>query len=275
MRMKNKILLLTDFSENARNAIFFAIHAFPPEQYDYILLHGYPRIHTTAEVTISLSEKMRVETNDALAREEKTINDQLGTALTFEKIAYLGFLNEAVHYVAEEHKPDLVVMGTKGETGLPAILLGSHASSLIKATHLPLMIIPENARFNGFREVVLAADVETLKRPEHLDVLVELTDNFNSRLTVVNVVAEPGDPLTRIEDAGSELLEHFTDNQVTIDHVVDPRVEHGIAQYVHDHPCDLVVAVEKSRSFIVDLFHRSVSKQLALHAETPLLILHA
>jgi hypothetical protein len=36
-----------------------------------------------------------------------------------------------------------------------------------------------------------------------------------------------------------------------------------------------LVVVERSRSFIVDLFHRSVSKNLALHAETPILILHA
>ena len=273
--MKSKILLLTDFSDNARNATVFAIKAFPQEQYDYILLHGYPHIHTTADVNISLSEQMSKDAYEALDREEKAINAQLGASIIFDKVAYLGFLNEAVHAMAEQKQPAMVVMGTKGETGLPAILIGSNASSLIKATHLPLMVIPDKASFRGFANVVLAADVDTIKRPQHLDVLVELTDVFKSQLTIVNVLAEAGDPLTLIEDAGSELMEHFGDNQVSIDHVVDPRVEHGIAEYVHNHPCDLLVVVEKSRGFIVDLFHRSVSKRLALHAETPLLILHA
>lgn len=273
--MKNKILLLTDLSANAHNAIFFAIDAFPPDQYDYILLHVYPRIHTTADVNISLSEKMREESYAALDNEAQIINDRLGQNIAFEKVAYLGFLNEAVQYVAIEKKPSLVAMGTKGETGLPAVLLGSHASSLIKATNLPLLIIPENARFNGFDDVVLAADGETLHKPEHLNVLSELVDVFDSRLTIVNVIAESGDPIDRIEDAGAELISRFDEHKVSIAHVVDRRPEHGIAQYVHDHPCDLLVVVEKSRTFVVDLFHRSVSKQLAVHADTPMLILHA
>ncbi|MDZ4749169.1 MAG: universal stress protein [Saprospiraceae bacterium] len=273
--MKNTILLLTDFSQHARNAIYYALSAFHPDEYQYILLHCYPRIMTTSDVTISLSERMRQETYASLEAEATVIRNHTGLSIHFEKMAYLGFLNEAVNYVAKEKHPDLVVMGTKGETGLPAILLGSHASSLIKATNIPLLIVPENATFKGLKEIVLAADLKTLGKPEHLEPLSELADMFGSRLTVVNVIKD--DSVERVDESQeSEALEkEFTENQIVFRHVHDHSIEHGIAQYVHDNPCDLLVVVERSRSFVVDLFHRSVSKNLALHAETPLLILHA
>jgi nucleotide-binding universal stress UspA family protein len=272
--MKNTILLLTDFSANSRNAIYYALKAFPPEAFNYILLHCYPRIHTTADVTISLSEKMRIESYEALDKEVVFLEKQLGTSLSIEKMAYLGFLNEAVNYVAKERHPDLVVMGTKGETGLPAILLGSHASSLMKATHIPLLIVPEDAIFKGLKHLVLAADLKTLTKPEHLEPLTEIAELFDSRLTIVNVVKE-----TIVQDAtksqDTAILEDNFNQEIEFKYVVDHNIEHGIAQFVHDHPCDLLVVVERSRSFIVDLFHKSVTRNLALHTETPLLILHA
>lgn len=273
--MKNTILVLTDFSEHARNAIYFALKAFPPDAYNYIMLHCYPRIHTTADVTISLSEKMRIESYQALDNEERRIGSELGIRFACEKMAYLGFLNEAVNYVAKERHPDLVVMGTKGETGLPAILLGSHASSLIKATHIPLLIVPEEARFNGFKQLVLAADLKTLSKPEHLEPLKEIADQFDSTLTILNVVkdGEAGKEKHSIE--AQSLRAKFAEEKIEFAYVHDSNTEHGIAQYVHNNPCDLLVVVERNRTFIVDLFHKSVSRNLALHGETPLLILHA
>ena len=80
--MKDTILLLTDFSENARNAIYYSLKAFPPEAFNYILLHCYPRIHTTADVTISLSEKMRNESYEALEKEERFLENHLGLKLS-------------------------------------------------------------------------------------------------------------------------------------------------------------------------------------------------
>jgi len=273
--MKNTILLLTDFSDNARNAIYFALRAFPSDAYNYILLNCYPRIYTTTDVTISLSERMRKESYTALEAEANVIRKHMDRDLAFEPISYLGFLNEAVNYVAKEKHPDLVVMGTKGESGLPAILLGSHASSLIKATHIPLLIVPEEARFNGLKQIVLAADLKTLNKPEHLEPLTELAELFDSHLTIVNVVKEAIGHENADNQYTRSLRDNFNDDQIDFRYVTDHNIEHGIAQFVHDHPCDLLVVVERSRSFIVDLFHKSVSRNLALHAETPLLILHA
>lgn len=273
--MMNKILVLTDFSENARNAIHYALQAFPPDTFSYILLHCYPRVITFGDNIISLSERMRDESYEALNQEEKLISEQAGREIVFEKKAYLGFLNEAVNAMAEMYTPDLIVMGTKGETGLPAALLGSNASSLIKATHIPLLIVPEGARFNGMKEIVLAADVQTILKPEHLEPLVDMADIFESSLTVINVVR---DDKTAPQDAEVDvagLRENFGSHPIRVEFVHDPKIEHGIAQYVHEHPCDLLVVIERSRTFIVDLFHRSVSRNLALHADIPLFVLHA
>lgn len=272
--MKNKILFLTDFSAHARHAIRYGIEAFPPADFSYVLLHSYPRIHTTADVTISLSEQMRKESYEALDKEEEAVRALTGQQVAFEKVAYLGFLNEAVNAVADAMEPDLVVMGTKGETGLPAILLGSHASSLIKAINLPLLIVPEEAVYSVIDDIVLAADAATINKPEHLGPLSDIVNTFNSRLIVINVVQDQHTPGEEESDDGKALRARFGDHLISFRTIHDTVIGHGIARFVEDHPTDLLVVVERSRSFIVDLFHRSVSKQLALHTKTPLLILH-
>lgn len=270
----NKILLLTDFSENARNAALFAINAFDPDQFKFILLNSYDRIYTTTEVTFSLSEQMHIQSQENLSKEADLLRQRSGTNILFEKFSFLGFLSEAVNQTALTKKPDLVVMGTKGETGLPAILIGSHASSLIKAINLPLLIVPEKATFTGLKNIVLAADEQTILKPHHLEPLVQLAGIFDSRIQVVNVYKDEKHAPSVHGDQGKTLIDQFPGNMAEIHYIQDAHKGHGLARFTHSHPCDLVVLVERSRNFIVDLFHRSLSKNLALHLDIPLLVLH-
>ncbi len=270
----NKILLLTDFSENARNAALYAIKAFDPDQFKFILLNSYDRIYTTTEVTYSLSEQMHIQSQENLAKEADILRQRSGSNILFEKFSFLGFLSEAVNQIAASKKPDLVVMGTKGETGLPAILIGSHASSLIKAINLPLMIVPEQASFAGFENIVLAADEQTILKPHHLEPLVQLARIFNSRIQIVNVYKDEKHAPPVQGEQGKTLLGQFPGNMAEIHYIQDAHKGHGLARFTHDQPCDLVVLVERSRNYIVDLFHRSLTKNLALHTDIPLLVLH-
>lgn len=42
---------------------------------------------------------------------------------------------------AEEHKIDLIVIGTKGLSGIKKMLLGSTASGVVTYAHCPVMVI--------------------------------------------------------------------------------------------------------------------------------------
>ncbi len=269
-----KILVLTDFSESARNAIFYAMKAFPPGQSEYIMLNRFDRIYTPSIVKESLSEIMENESHGLLDKEEALIREISGVDIIFEKISYLGFLSDAVRDITKTHDPDLVVMGTKGASSLPEKIIGTNASSLVKAINVPLLIVPENAVFSGLKDVVIAADPEVLHKAEHLDPVSEITHSAGSKITVLNVV-DDGQPTDYADTPdGKRLKEHFKDNELSFVFVKDPHTEHAIVHFVHEQPCDLLVAVEHTRQFIFDLFHQSVTKRLVLQSDVPVLVLH-
>jgi nucleotide-binding universal stress UspA family protein len=53
--------------------------------------------------------------------------------------------NELVRY-AEEEKMDIIVMGTRGKTGLDRLLLGSVAENVVRNSKVPVMVIKEKCR---------------------------------------------------------------------------------------------------------------------------------
>lgn len=271
-----KILVLTDFSDHARNAVLFALKAFPPERHEYMLLNAYDRIWTPSLVpgTGTLSERMRAESQEALKSEEQQINGSYGKEVNFEKLSFLGFLSEAVNTLNKERNIDLVVMGTRGAGGQENVLLGSKASSLVKAILVPLLIIPENASFGGFKDIVLAANLETLMKPEHLTPLSHLADEFDSNLSVLTVGRGEESPHLEHTEEAEKLKEHFHRNNIAFMYEHSRGREEGIEHYAHEHACDLLVIVERSRNYLIDLFHRSLSKDLVLHTDIPVLVLH-
>lgn len=269
----NKILVLTDFSENARNAIFYAMKALPPEHYEYIMLNRFDRIYTPAFVD-DLDDTMEKESSELMAKEEALIREISGTDITFEKIPYLGFLSDAVRDITKTKNPDIVVMGTKGASTLSEHIIGTNASSLVKAISLPLLIVPENAVFSGFKNVVIAASPKILGKTERLEQISEIINTSGSKIVVLNIEHD-GQHFNYDETPeGKHLKEHFKNNELIFRVVEDQHTEHGIVQFVHEQPCDLLVTMEHSRKFIINLFHRSLAKQLAMHTDIPLLVLH-
>ncbi|MCC4770646.1 universal stress protein [Methanosarcina sp. DH2] len=53
--------------------------------------------------------------------------------------------NELVRY-AEEEKMDIIVMGTRGKTGIDRLLLGSVAENVVRNSKVPVMVIKEKCR---------------------------------------------------------------------------------------------------------------------------------
>jgi nucleotide-binding universal stress UspA family protein len=57
---------------------------------------------------------------------------------------------------ASDQKADMIVMGSKGRTGLSSILLGSVAEKVIKYdSDIPLMIVKEKGENMGFLKALL------------------------------------------------------------------------------------------------------------------------
>lgn len=97
----------------------------------------------TAEKRILRDVDANLEAFLAIAREHKV--DAM--ALTRE-----GPITEAILETAKERKADLIFMGTHGRSGLARMVLGSVAESVLRQSHVPVMVVRRETRPECARE---------------------------------------------------------------------------------------------------------------------------
>ena len=138
-----KILMADDGSQHAQSAVelirdlslppksrIMALRVFTPGQIDAL-----PRLQTALDIT-----------KDRLLR----------TGLIIETELLLGSPAEKIIEIAEDRKPDLIVLGAKGLRATLGILLGGVAQQVVEYSHCPTLVV--RAPYLGLHRVLLVVD---------------------------------------------------------------------------------------------------------------------
>ena len=159
--MKN-IIVPTDFSVNADNALAYATDIAMRTGAKIILLHVY---HFPA-IDVSMPSSMLVEMQTSheaqvqkKLKEYKKIVSSAYPDISFDSFAVLGFLLETISELSNSLKPDLIVMGTQGASGLQKILIGSNTAKVMEKADCPVLVVPSKAAFKLPMHILYLADL--------------------------------------------------------------------------------------------------------------------
>ena len=191
-----KILIPTDFSENAWNALTFALALFANEKCDFLLFHVNPIVYSGAENSVIVPQHMLKES--VIKESQKKLTSLLGRIEkkfcnknhNFKSLAVYDFFIDAIKLQLAESEVDLIVMGTKGATGLRKVTLGSNTGHVITKIKYPLLAVPENAQFNGLKQILFPTDYHTGIDINVLDDLKSIMSLNNSNLKIVHMVSK-------------------------------------------------------------------------------------
>lgn len=199
---------------------------------------------------------------------------------------------EQILEAAETFRADLIMVGSRGLTGLEGFLVGSVARNVAKHAEVPVLIA--HAPVHGLAEVVLAVDSS-----EHAADAVRLVSHFplpeETRITVVHVVkpvhpavglaaidtAQVYEALQQVESAQKEQGEALATavaerlreagREVAVEvRVGDPASE--ILEAAAERHADLIVAGARGHSGIEGLLTGSVADRLIKTARCSVLI---
>ena len=184
-----------------------------------------------------------------------------------------GFPEEVLSTLSQ--KADLMVMGTTGRGNLTRKLFGSVSVSVSKTATCPVLLIPAQAKYTRFRNLLYASNFESLD-PLTIKQTVAFSRRFNAQLHFVHV-GQPGETGVDLEKKLFEINYVYADPEMPFifSKIVGADIVESLHEYAFEHRIDLFVFVTHQRSFWEDLLHHSISKDMLLHTNTPVMVIHA
>ncbi|MBL1231111.1 MAG: universal stress protein [Flavobacteriales bacterium] len=274
------ILLPTDFSNNAKNAIFYALELYKNQEVNFILMNAFHPTHDDMANSITggslndlLSQASEKQLQELIAeiKSKKQLNNKKHS-FSFKSV--YGSLVEIIDTFVDKHPIDLIVMGAKGMSAVEKIVFGSNTYAVIKEVDCPALVIPDKVSYSSPSTISIATDFKEIKKKNIFATLQPLVKDFKPEITLFNVTEEMksigadekqmAQSITNILDVADIKTSYFKHEDVI----------YGTKEYVKQHNTSLMVLVNKKRNFFEDLFHISFTKQISFHAEIPLLILH-
>lgn len=275
MRYINKIIVPTDFSTNAANALDYALDLAAKNGMEIHLLHSYSVPYTGSNVMIDISDVLRQKAEDEirlLFEEIRHNKKNDGTVINWS--CEYGPASEIIAAKAETEKADLIVMGTKGADSIASKLLGSVTYNTIRKVKIPVIVVPENAKVGDIKKIVFASDLHVNGNIGTIDHLKKFAQDCGSSIDVLYINTK-GDVKPDIIQAVDTLrIDHkLGDVYHKFEVVNNAVVEDGINEFISTHDCDLLAVMPKHQGFLESLFHKSVTRSLTMHAHLPLLVL--
>ena len=268
--MKN-ILLPTDFSANAANALLFAVQLAKLFDSRLTLLHTYT-LSSRSDMFVSLQGIIQQDAE----KEMLAFCREIPAEVQWESKVKQGDTVRSIAAYAEQIETDLIVMGTQGASGLEKVFIGSVTGGVMRQTNIPLLAIPEDYSFRPLQKIVLALASLQINQPEAvITPLKTLAKKFNSTVLVYHHDQTQKDIPDEIVDA-VEWLRGISVS-ITFDQDED-NINENISDFVESTGANMLCMVRRKHNgigFFERLFKESVTLTQVFHSEVPLLILHA
>ncbi len=264
------ILLLTDFSDTARNAIIYALEMFKNEKLYFKLVNTYDLEFSGSPYVMQVKDELAAESMKGLKNELRLLH-RLFPDSRIEIESRFGSLIEVIQSEIKEYTPDLIVFGNKGESALEHFLLGSNAYEMVKHISTPLLIVPKGVKYKKPEKIVFATDLRDFKNDEIIKSVRDIVNYFDASLLFVNILDE--DKENRF-DSEQKILSHFPDIKYSFHYLQGDDVVEKICGFVDEEDVDIVIMIRHNISFFDRLFHPSLTKKMIFNPKHTLLVLH-
>ncbi len=187
------ILVLTDFSKNAWEALEYARRLFQGEGCDIYLLNCYrregfgPNRMHALDPDDGLNTQYRQHSERGLGRIlSRIMEERPADGHKYYAISHAGGLEQAIEQVMKANNIDLLVMGMCGMTICSDKPYSRKVLRIArKIRNIPLLVVPVGARFETRCEILLLADLSRLADPEQITRMSEVAQLCHASVRVL------------------------------------------------------------------------------------------
>jgi nucleotide-binding universal stress UspA family protein len=274
IRMKN-ILFPTDFSANAHNALVFALELAKTHSAKLFLLNAYQLPYNRADMMLSVLDILKEDSEAGLKQTMEEIrNKPEFSMVALETLSKSGDVVSTVSEAVSEHDIDLVIMGSKGESGVLEKLIGSNSSSVIKNITTPALIVPEFAKYRIPQKIALSYDLKDIENPQDIRFLASAAKTYGAEIQVFSIISETDSAKMEKADIKLKLDNYFSGIKTEMYFNINGDIIEGLQTLIKENQPDWLAMIAKKYTLFESLFHTSMTREMVFQSDKPMLILH-
>lgn len=270
-----RILVPTDFSEHAEDALKVAAQIAKKNDSEIIVLHMLELPHQMNDAILggaSIPETMLFM---------KKANEMLDTissrpyldGIPLTEIVKMDKPIHGITQVSKDYDVDLIVMGSHGSSGVEELLIGSNTEKVVRNSEIPVLVIKKDISNFNVSNIVFASDFSAeTKKP--FEKLLNFTKFFESKIHLVTICTPNSfKPTHVIEKAMRDFIIEFNITNYTTHIYNDTNIEKGIINFANSINADIIGMCTHGRTGFAHFFNGSISEGLVNHAIRPVITL--
>lgn len=274
MPVMKTIAVPTDFSELSKVAIAYALGLAKRIEARVIIvsvISGEASSEALASWKMFEQKMLKAaqEDGDRLLKEFKS--EKGNVEVWYRSILGFPVVDKIEEFVVK-NKVDLIVMGSKGASGLKKIMMGSNAAAVINNSSVPVIVVPEEARFRNLKKLIYATDAKNFS--EEVKSIAAFSERVGASMEVLHVIPANGQKksvMTKTGISKEKLVELVKYPKVHLHVLHNDNVAKGVDDFVESQKGDMLALFTHRLGFNEKVLGKSVTRKLAFHNHVPLI----
>jgi len=194
---------------------------------------------------------------------------QFPSSVKVEFTVQEGPVTPTIRQFIADHAIDLVVMGTRGASGLEEYLIGSNTEKVVRFSPVPVFAIRKSLPLESIRNIVFPTTLEP--QPELMRHVKALQEFFGATLHLVLVNTPYNLQRTNDEQARmKDFAEQHGLSRYTLNTRDDFREPHAIIDFATEKKADLIAMGTHGRRGLAHFFAGSIAERVVNHMDRPI-----
>lgn len=289
----NRILVPVDFSDFSSRMCDYALDMAKKFKADILLFHtyfasavetipfsdSYTYNATVVEVLSQVEKSAKVRLRELFHELQRKMEEQQIKDVEIDYALGAGTAATEILLMCKRYKPDIMIMGSRGETAGTENLLGSVATKVIEQSPVPVLLVSDQGDYiplDKVDNIMYATDFDQsdFKSIARLKYLVKPYD-----MKIHCIHFEKEDEEYPWEEHRMKILQKyfkrtFGDTDITCKVIKMEEIQKGIEDYTHDQNIGIIGMVARKHNLLERVFGGQPSRKLFLSTHIPILIFH-
>jgi nucleotide-binding universal stress UspA family protein len=264
------ILLPTDFSENAEKATNYAFELAKIYKSKIILLNAWDLPHQKATMFLSIKNVLQEKAEQDI----KAVSEQMQLKypeVNSEVVTMMGNPISCIKKVAKVKGADIIIMGTKGATGLKKIFMGSNAAGVIENAPCPVLVIPEKAKFNSNKSIAFATDFNA-DDYYAINSLVPIAKLLDAEIVVTHIAESENKDAGLFDKFCEKAKKKINYEKLKFMFFAGEDVQESLNKFIDATEIGFIAMSKRKRGFFESLFKKSMTQEMVYSSDIPLMV---